>query len=158
MWGDWFGTGPLLIYIVVLLDNKRFLTRMDCFLMAAFLLSLLAGFFIIIPSPEAVAIFWLAISCFAYLPVCYLPWYCKTSSRMQLATADGDAIDLGIRHMLSRKQQLAWVLTLSFPLFPLTYFLAWGRVVNPAQTVAIYLILSVLTKGVFASITMVCLV
>jgi hypothetical protein len=57
--------------------------------------------------------------------------------------------------MLARKQELAWVLTLSFPTFPLTYFLACAKAISPAWTIVIYLVFSLLTKGVFASITMV---
>ena len=156
MWGDWLGTGPLLIYIVVLLDNKSFLTIMDCFLIVSLFLCIITGFFIIIPSPDAVAIFWLVVSCVTYLPVLYLPCYCKNhSSAHQLATADGDIIQLGIHHILSKKQKLAWVLTISLPLFPLNYFIAWGGAITPAETIVTYLILSVLTKGFFVSIVMV---
>ena len=95
------------------------------------------------------------MSCLTYLPVFYLPWYCKTFSAVQLATADGDVIDLGIQHIMSKKLKLAWVLTLSFPLFPLTYLIAMKGIIDPAQTIISYLMLSVLTKGVFTSITMV---
>ena len=128
---------------------------MDWFLMGTFFVCLVAGFFIIIPSSKALGIFWLVVSCVTYLPVLYLPWYCKNGSTVQLATADGDIIDLGVQHIFSKKQKLAWVLTIILPLYTVNYLIALGGGITPIETIVIYQILSVLTKGVFASVTMV---
>lgn len=156
IWGEWCACGPLLIYVVVALDNKLELTKMDCFLMGTFFVCLITGFLIIIPSPEAVGKFWLIVSCVTYVPVLYLPWYCDNSSKVQLITAEGDIIDLGIQRILSRKQSLAWVLTIILPLYTVNYLIAYCRRITPAQTIAIYQVLSVLTKGFFVCIAMVC--
>ena len=68
IWGEWIACGPLLIFVVVTLDNKPRLGRMDWVLMGSFFLCMVAGFFIIIPSSEALGIFWLVVSFMAYLP------------------------------------------------------------------------------------------
>ena len=128
---------------------------MDWFLMGSFWLCLVAGFFIIIPSPQSVGIFWLVVSCVTYIPVLYLPCYCKNSSSVQLVTAEGEMIELGMQHIYSRKQKLAWVLTVILPLYTANYLIACGGGITPAETIAIYQVLSVATKGFFASVTMV---
>ena len=61
----------------------------------------------------------------------------------------------GLQHAFSKKQKLALILTVVFTLFPITYFLAYSGAISPPQTIAINLILSVLTKGFFTSMTMV---
>ena len=155
IWGEWCACGPLLIYIVVSLDNKPNLNKMDWFLMLSFFVCLITGFFIIIPSPVPVGIFWLIVSCVTYLPVLYLPCYCKNSSSVQLVTAEGEMIELGMQHVYSRKQKLAWVLTIILPLYTVNYLIAYGGGIGPAETIAIYQVLSVATKGFFASVTMV---
>ena len=128
---------------------------MDWFMMGTFFLCLITGFFIIIPSSEALGIFWLVVSCVTYLPLLYLPCYCNNRPAIQLATAEGDLIHLGEHHILSRKQKLAWMLTIILPLYTVDYLIAYARWITPVETIAIYQILSVLTKGLFASITMV---
>ena len=128
---------------------------MDWFLMISFKLCLVTGFFIIIPSPVAVGIFWLVVSCVTYLPVLYLPCYCHHSSSVQLVTADGEMIELGMQHINSRKQKLAWVLTIILPLYTVNYIIACAGGITPAETIVIYQVLSVATKGFFASVTIV---
>lgn len=128
---------------------------MDWFLMGTFFLCLITGFFIIIPSSVAVGIFWLVLSCVTYLPSLYLPCYCSNTSAVQLATADGELIELGMPHIFARKQKLAWVLTLIFPFFTVNYLIAYAGWITPAQTIAIYQILSVATKGFFTAVAMV---
>ena len=124
---------------------------MDWFLMGTFLLCLITGFFIIIPQSEAMGIFWLVISCVTYLPTLYLPCYCK---RVVIA-GENDLMELGMQRIFSRKQNLAWALTIILPLYTVNYLVACGGGITPAETIVIYQILSVLTKGFFASITMV---
>ena len=86
----------------------------------------------------------------------YLPCYCKISSSAQLVSADGEVIDSDIQHILGRKQKLAWVLTIILPLYTVNYLIACSGGISPAETIAIYQILSVLTKGLFACVAMVC--
>ena len=128
---------------------------MDWFMMGTFFLCLITGFFIIIPSSEAIGIFWLVVSCVTYLPTLYLPCYCNNRTPVQLVTADGDLIFLGAQHIFSRKQRLAWMLTIVLPQYTVNYLIAYAGWITPVETVAIYQVLSVLTKGLFATITMV---
>jgi len=146
----------LLIYIVVTIDSKPNFTKMDWFLMVTFFLCLITGFFIIIPSAEAVGIFWLVVSCLTYLPVLYLPCYCQNTSSVQLATAEGDVIELGMPKIFARKQKLSWVLTIILPFYTVNYLIAYAGWITPVETIVIYQILSVATKGFFASVAMVC--
>ena len=159
IWGEWIACGPLLIFVVVTLDNKPRLGRMDWVLMGSFFLCMVAGFFIIIPSSEALGIFWLVVSCVAYLPSIFLPCYCHPSNTepIALATAEDRALVQfsSMQNTLSRRYQLAWTLSIILPFYTVNYLIAYGGLITPAETIAVYQILSVLTKGFFTSIAMV---
>ena len=166
VWGEWIATGPLLIFVVVSLDNKLYLDRMDWLLMGSIFLCLVAGFFIIIPTSVALGIFWLVVSCTTYVPSIFLPCYCNPNRSNAVLVARSTATTVSedqalmqvthIQHTLRRRYQLAWALTTILPFYNATYLIACVGLITPAETIAIYQILSVLTKGFFTSITMVC--
>ena len=160
-WGEWIACGPLLIYVIVSLDNKCSMSTMDWVMIGSFFLCLLAGFLINFPSSVAMGIFWLFVSCVAFLPSVFLPYYCHPSNS-QCASISTIALDnqallqfSSVQHTLIRRYQLAWILTIMQPLIAVTYLLAYGGLITPAQTIASYQTLSVLTKGYFISIAMV---
>jgi signal transduction histidine kinase len=152
IWGEWIACGPLLLFITVTIVDKPQLSRMDWFFMITFFLCLLAGFFIIIPQPYGAGVFWLLVACLTYLPILYLPWYdvdlneddCELKGRSFQLLAEGYA---------KRYNLIMW-LTIILPLYTVNYMFALFGFINPAQTIVIYQILSVLTKGLFAAATM----
>jgi signal transduction histidine kinase len=151
IWGEWIACGPLLLFITFSIVDKEDLSKLDWFFMWSFFLCLVAGFLIIIPQPYELGIFWLAISCVAYLPLLYLPWYdleIKEDSDLE-----GRSLELLAEGYAKRYNLVMW-LTIILPLYTVNYLLALFRMITPAQTIAIYQILSVLTKGLFAAATM----
>lgn len=128
-------------------------------LMGSFFLCMVAGLFIIIPSSVTLGIFWLVVSCVAYVPSIFLPCYCHPSNAEPIAVATAEDLALlqfsSWRNILSRRYQLAWTLTIILPFYTVNYLVAYGGLIGPAETIAIYQILSVLTKGFFTSIAMV---
>ena len=157
IWAEWTACGPLLIYITVTIVDKPFLTKFDWFIIITFYLCLITGFFIIPQQPVGSGQLWLAVSCLTYIPSLYLPCYSKTvafqgggggsllseEQRIQLAA---DRYD--------QQQRMAMWLTITFPLYTVNYLVAtWGGIDVPT-TIVIYQILSLLTKGLFAAVTM----
>ena len=152
MWGEWFGGGPLLLFITVSFVDKAELNRVDYSIIVSFFICLLLGFVPIIPQPYWLGMFWFLLSCIIFLPTLYLPFHVSYKAQ--------DFVDLeaGVEnYLLKRKRQryqLAMWLTICFPLFPITYLLATLRVFDEGNTIGIYLILSVLTKALYSAIAM----
>ena len=128
--------------------------------MISFFICLIAGFFIIIPQNYALAVFWLVVSCLTYLPLLYLPCYVKTYSRWVYTDLRMETTFVGsdrsnsISQRYAQRYNLTIVLSVLLPLYTVNYLLALAGYINPAQTIAIYQVLSVLTKGLFAITTM----
>ena len=152
MWGEWFSGGPLLVFITVSLVDKAEFSSTDFIMIISFFLCLLFGFIPIIPQPYWLGIFWLVLACLSFLPILYLPYH--VSYRIE------DFIDVETNSknfLIKRKKQMYYLavwLTICLPLFPVNYLLAMSGVIGPGDTIAIYLILSVLTKALYAAVTM----
>ena len=58
---------------------------------------------------------------------------------------------LGVNLMRDSRFKLSMMLVLLFPLYPLTYALAWSGSIEPAVSVAVFIFLSLLVKGLFAA-------
>jgi hypothetical protein len=151
IWGEWIACGPLLIFIVVTIVDKQSLTTLDWFFMVTFTVCLCAGFVIIIPQNVTSALFWLGISMATYLPCLALPWY-DTDIRPTLEL-EGRALALFAEGYARRNNLIMW-LSIVLPLYTVNYLFALFSCISPAQTIVVYQILSVLTKGLFAAATM----
>eukprot|EP00596_Hydrurales_sp_CCMP1899_P003636 CAMPEP_0119051700 /NCGR_PEP_ID=MMETSP1177-20130426/73233_1 /TAXON_ID=2985 /ORGANISM="Ochromonas sp, Strain CCMP1899" /LENGTH=828 /DNA_ID=CAMNT_0007031009 /DNA_START=692 /DNA_END=3175 /DNA_ORIENTATION=+ len=151
IWGEWIASGPLLIFITVTIIDKPHLTRLDWFFMITFFLCLVAGFLIIIPQSYGLGLFWLAVSCLTYVPVLGLPWY--DSDIRPIVELEGRALHI-FAEGYAKRYNLVMELTIVLPLYTVNYLVALSGTINAAQTIAIYQILSVLTKGLFAASTM----
>ena len=130
---------------------------MDWTLMASFFICLVAGFLIIIPAPYSVGVFWLVVSCVTYMPVVYLPCYCQEINNIECDVEEGPVSTIAsvdLSHMRAKRSKLAVVLTIILPLFTVNYILAAAGAIDYAATIVIYQVLSVATKGLFASVTM----
>jgi hypothetical protein len=151
IWGEWIASGPLLIFITVTIVDKPHLTRLDWFFMITFFLCLVAGFLIIIPQSYGLGLFWLAVSCLTYVPVLVLPWY--DSDIRPIVELEGRALHI-FSEGYAKRFNLVMELTIVLPLYTVNYLVALSGTIDAAQTIAIYQILSVLTKGLFAASTM----
>ena len=151
IWGEWIACGPLLIFITVTIVDKPYLTRTDWLVMTTFFLCLVAGFLIVIPQSYSLGLFWLAVSCLTYLPVLGLPWY--DIDIRPVVALEGRALNLFAEGYAIRYNLVMW-LTIVLPLYTVNYLFALFGTIDAAQTIVIYQILSVLTKGLFAAATM----
>ena len=157
IWAEWMACGPLLIFITVTIVDKPTISAMDLFMMGSFWVCLATGFFIIIPMEKALGQFWLIVSCVTYIPVLYLPFYEAGHLYFQQIKEGGLTAAREFKMFSDRfamQRNLAIVLTIVLPLYTVNYLLAMYHVIDYLQTNAVYQILSVLTKGLFAAVTM----
>jgi len=143
--------------------DKPELSKTDWFLIFMFFLCLITGFFIIIPQPYGWAMFWLVVSCVTYLPLMYLPFYVKRYDTVIVATTkyvkeglSNDSSDAWhkLNHRFAQRTNLSTWLTFILPLYTVNYLVALFGGFDYAQTIAVYQVLSVLTKALFAATTM----
>jgi len=140
--------------------EKPRLSLMDLFLITTCFLCLLTGFFIIIPQPYSLAVFWLVVSFTSYIPLIYLPFHVKAFVAVIQPTTQSDESDgsVVLRPQLSQRfaQQynVSVFLTMILPLYSVNYLVSLCGGFNAIQTIVGYQILSVVTKGLFAAATM----
>lgn len=153
LWGEWGACGPLLLFIPLTMIDKPSVTSLEWTVMVSFFFCIVAGFVVIVPQPLPSAQFFLALSCFFFLPVLLLPWSGGGSLflrhrkvEMQTENVDGP---LGPQHI--RRRTLVLTVMFLYTLFALTYFLAVFGVIDKATTVCAFQVISVLTKGIFAA-------
>ena len=152
LWGDWLANGPVLIFFIIALDVKSNLSRMDWIFITSFFFCLLSGFSIILSPSYTLALVFLVIAMILFLPVLYLPIYSMSSSNVYSVLDTEDRLSmLGVNLMRDSRFKLSVMLVLLFPLYPLTYALAWSGRIEPAVSVAVFIFLSLLVKGLFAA-------
>eukprot|EP01041_Mallomonas_annulata_P002749 gene2749-5415_t len=159
IWGEWIACGPLLIFIIVTVVDKPYLTKTDWLLIISFWICLVTGFLIIPYQPYGWGVFWLVISCLTYLPLLYLPCYvgkCPSvySDGLDYSTIPTEENELNLTHAHLKRYNLSVWLTIILPLYTINYLVAWAGGIDAATTIAIYQVLSVLTKGLFTALCM----
>lgn len=123
--------------------------------MLSFFLCCLFGFFIVFKQPQWLAKFWFTMSCLTYLPIFYLPWHEEEAPRGE----ELPAVNLAVMKTLvnskkAKRSHLSIWLNIIFPLYTVNYIIAMYGYIDKPTTIAIFQILSVLTKGVFATLVM----
>ena len=139
----------MLIFITVSIVDKPALSVTDWSMMVLFWLCLVAGFLIIVPSSVAAGQWWLAFSCATYIPVLYLPFY--DTSLVLWSGGDEDPAMAAARgkvfaERFAQRTNLALWLTVVFPWYTVNYLFGLYNLYGYDVTIAIYQILSVLTK------------
>jgi len=98
-----------------------------------------------------------------YLPVMYLPFYIKRYDSVLLDNTQNvdEEGNVGkpqawrqLTQRFAQRYNLSIWLSLILPLYTVNYLIALFGGFNAAQTIAVYQVLSVFTKGIFAAATM----
>jgi signal transduction histidine kinase len=155
MWTEWLSTGPMIIFLLLALTEKKDLSNTDLAIVISFFMCMVFGFLPIIPQPRYLAYLWIALSVVACLPVLYLPWYVSRQGQEQapdildLEEARSNQMNNTKRHLM--QYSLATWMAIVCPLFPLNYVLAATKVIGPGESVGIFLLLTLLLKAFFAA-------
>jgi signal transduction histidine kinase len=155
MWTEWLSTGPMIIFLLLALTEKKDLSNTDLAIVISFFMCMVFGFLPIIPQPRYLAYLWIALSVVACLPVLYLPWYVSRQGQEQapdildLEEARSNQMNNTKRHLM--QYSLATWMAIVCPLFPLNYLLAATKVIGPGESVGVFLLLTLLLKAFFAA-------
>ncbi len=148
-------TGPMLIFITVTLVEKRDLSRTDWCLIAAFFVCVLCGFLVIPSRSEAVGRFWLALSWATYFPLLYLPCHAKRDLELvDTSKIRSKAEFQFIAKAYAQRYSLSVLLTVMCMAFPLTNTLNQLGLISAPTKLALDMVFSLLTKGLFVAGTM----
>lgn len=126
IWGEWIACGPLLIYVVVSLDNKCSMSRMD-WLRDDWLLLSMSGRWTVFSSSLHHRLEWES-SFSSFHPYSFHGTYChptnpQSSDILSTISLDDQALlqFTSVQHTLFRRYQLAWILTIMQPFIVVTY-------------------------------------
>jgi signal transduction histidine kinase len=139
---------------VTIIDKQK-LSRIDNALMISFFLCCLFGFFINFKQPLWLAKFWFIMSCSTYIPIIYLPWYEEEALLNSVLAAVDSVVMKGLKNSMKTKRAYISIwLNIIFPLYTVNYVAAMCGYIDKPTTIAVFQILSVLTKGIFATLVM----
>jgi signal transduction histidine kinase len=114
--------------------------------MGSFFICLVFGFFINFDQSYGAGVFWLIMACVFYIPILFLPWYVSP-----VVNTD-DNISHYKSEMYDKSYTLALWLSTVLPLYTVNYIVALSGGINVSQTIVIYEVLSLLTKGIFVAV------
>lgn len=153
IWAEWLATGPLLYFITLSVVDKENLSYEDISVIITFWLTIVFGYLIVIDQPYWLACTWLILSCLVYgINI----WQSILISRKSIAVnpESVQASDLQrLSENMAKKTNLVLVLTGIMPWIFVAYLLALFRLIDSPTVIAIFLILSCATKGLFAAVT-----
>jgi len=147
IWGEWLSCGPLLVFLLLTMVDKPKLLWIDYLLIALFFLSLLFGFLVIIPQSPQMSKLWVVLSCLAYAPFLILPFFIEDNRNHSLLISSEEK-----SLQQKRQRSICYWVTLTLPLFVLSYFLAVAKVLSIDESVMSFQFLSMATKGLYAAL------
>ena len=151
IWGEWFSNGPMLVFLTITLTGKKDLNKLDVAIITSSFLCILFVFLSVIPQPQFLGYLWIALSFFACIPLFSLPLY--LSLQEPEPAADIEAGNGDYNTSQATKNQFYWALGLAmfFPLFPINYILAATGIIEPGDSVGVFLLLTLLLNAFFAT-------
>eukprot|EP01041_Mallomonas_annulata_P006217 gene6217-12595_t len=158
--GEWISCVPLLLYIVISIDNKDRLFPKDIAILSSITVAMIFTFLLQFPISIEVSIVFLSLGLFFALISAILFISKESSTRNNLNDIQDEVYILlnedndynGGQNLV--KLRLARVLALTFPLFPIVYFLSMTKVIDHDITELLFIISNVIAKSVFASVAM----
>jgi len=152
LWGEWLSSAPTLVFLTLTLNGKNELNTMDKCIMISFFTCIFFGFLPIIPQPQYLGYVWVSMAAICCVPVLLLPWYVLLEERQAASyIEEGEGNEMLRSKKQSRQFYSALWLSLSCPLFPLNYLLAATRVIGPADSAGVFLLLTLLMKAFYAA-------
>jgi hypothetical protein len=144
LWGEWIASGPLLVYMVLSVVSFHPLNKMEQSFVHATFVMILTGFFIVIPQPVPLGIFWCILASASFAWLLYFPRYITQHGFISAIPKN-----MEVRLVLKAQQtQLAFFLVSIFFAIAINYFVAAGDAISPGLAAVGFFFLSILTKGV----------
>jgi signal transduction histidine kinase len=129
--------------------NKPSFLFIDWFLIVLYFFSLVFGFLVIIPQSSEMSKFWFVSSCLAYTPITFIRLFIEgTNKRRAFSSLNEDSLPY-----IKQRDFCYWV-TVTMPLFVLSYLLAVFRVFDANMSALSFQLLSMVTKGLYTALLM----
>eukprot|EP01033_Poteriospumella_lacustris_P016855 gene16855-12065_t len=158
IWPEWSISVPLLIFIIVSIDDKPYLSYDDVLAVISLHLCIVCGALLQYTSSTIVSAGLLVFSCLFFLPCLFLMWKssCELNSLLKMSMVSEAKRGLFQRRILlaSRKATLSMCVGLLFPAFPGLYFLRFQGLLNDDLFLVLTMFASGFTKLCFASLCM----
>ena len=125
--------------------------RMDWLLVASFTMTILFGFLLVFATNLAAAVIYLTLSYLFNVPLSFLPCILIKSTNRS-----GDYMRISYttpeRYNEEKMRTLAYWVSLTMPLFGLTYLLAATGVISLEATAALFQVFSMVIKGLYGAV------
>jgi hypothetical protein len=145
LWGEWLASGPMLVYMALSVVSFHPLNKMEKSFVHATFVMILTGFFIVIPQPVPLGMFWCILASASFAWLLYFPRY--TTQHGFISTKPKN---MEVRLVLIAQQtQLAFFLVSIFFAIAINYFVAAGGATSPGLAAVGFFFLSFFTKCVF---------
>ena len=158
MWGEWGGSGLLLVLFSMSLSEESHMTTREIAVILSFFSYLIFAFLPIIPQPVWLGAVWIILSSICLIPVLLIP--CRLSHRNH---GFSDLREVGDDHeaqeIATESNREEYYLSISvvfcFPLYRVVYLLAAVGALDYGQTMGAFLLLTTFTKALFAATTII---
>lgn len=158
IWPEWSISVPLLIFIIVSIDDKPYLNYDDVLAVVSLHLCIVCGALLQYTSCTVISSGLLVFSCLFFLPCLVLMWKSSSELNSLLKMSMESEAKRGSfqRRILlaSRKATLSTCVGLLFPAFPCLYFLRCQGLLNDDLFLVLTMFASGFTKLCFASLCM----
>lgn len=158
IWPEWSISVPLLIFIIVSIDDKPYLSYDDVLAVISLHLCIVCGALLQYTNSVILSAGLLVFSCLFFLPCPFLVWKSSRELNAVLKMSMESEAKRGSfqRRILlaSRKATLSMCVGLLFPAFPCLYFLRLQGVLNDDLFLVLTMFASGFTKLCFASLCM----
>ena len=132
------------------ITEKPQMDRVDWLLVASFTMTILFGFLLVFATNLAAAVIYLTLSYLFNVPLFFLPLLLKSSNR----SGDYTRVTYSTpeRYNYEKMRTLAYWVSLTMPLFGLTYLLAATGVISLEATAALFQVFSMVIKGLYGAV------
>ena len=155
-WPEWITSVPLLIYSAVAVEQKEALNVSDKLIIFSTFVTMLCGYLVNVKPPHWVAVLLISISCICVSGIFAIVLRARANYGMMKSAIYSEthhrikAVSIAIA---TQQNNLALLLLITMPCFPIVYFLGVGKVISDDVQYSITMILGMVAKVLFASMS-----
>lgn len=157
IFGEWIACAPLIIFFAITNISNPFVLKLNWTWITAFIIAVISIYFVAVPQDYGRRLVVLCVTFTAYVPVFFLSLYYTNYNPVALSVPTAANVDRMVSvfsDCYSERYKLSAWLFIVIPLFLINYAFAALNYLDVPQAIAVYNILSIVTKGLFAASTM----
>lgn len=141
-WGEWLACCPLIILTIITITNQPKLRILDIVIISSIVFCILTGFFIILVDSYLFGLISFSVAILLSLPSIFIFYFYNNQNEYQNV------------HLFNQYRKMSICIGCFFPLYIVNYILGFNKIIDYSQTILIYHVLSLITKGLFVSFVM----